>query len=480
VKTLFLNPPSFKGFDGGAGSRYQARREITSFWYPTWLAHAAALVPGSRLLDCPPHQITLEQCLQIAKDYDLVVIFTSAPTFTNDCKVAQAIKQLNPAVQIGMVGPHVTVLAEDALKAEPAIDWVARGEFDLTCKEVAEGAPLPQVRGLSYRTPNGQIVHNPPRALIEDLDSLPWVVDVYKRDLDIKRYYIGYLEHPYISIYTGRGCPAQCIFCLWPQTMTGHKYRTRSPENVTAEIAHAKKLFPEVKEFFFDDDTFTINQKRACEIARLLAPLGVTWSCSSRVTVSYETLKVLRECGLRCVMVGFESGNQEILNRAKKGITLQQAREFVKNCHSLGIKVHGTFMLGLPGETPETIQQTIQFAKELDVFTIQVSLATPYPGTEFYRLAMENGWLVKSNSDALVEPVGFQDAVLEYPTISRNELFDAVERFYKEYYFRPRPILRIFKTMLQDSRVFLRRLREGCEFLSSMWLRRKAHQNTEH
>lgn len=476
VSALFLNPPSFDGFDGAAGSRYQARREITSFWYPTWLAQLAALVPGSRLLDCPPHGISLAECIRIAREYEHVVIYSSTPSFRNDCKVAEAIKQQKPSTCIGFVGPHVAVLPEETLRACAAIDWVGRKEFDYTCKEVVEGRPLGDVKGLSYKK-DGRVIHNPEREPIENMDALPWVVDVYKRDLEIERYIIGYLEHPYLSLYTGRGCPAQCIFCLWPQTIGGHKYRTRSPENVVAEIAHAKELFPQVKEFFFDDDTFTINQARAREIAVRLKPLGVTWSASSRANLSYETLKVLKDCGLRLLMVGYESGNQQILDRAKKGITLEQARQFTRYCHELGIKIHGTFIIGLPGETPQTIEQTIRFAQQLDVFSIQVSLAAPYPGTELYEMAKQNNWLVNTQEAALVEGHGFQQAVLQYPEITKEQLFDAVERFYYRYYFRPKPILRILKTMLEDKDVCIRRLREGYEFFRSM-AQRKSDLNS--
>lgn len=250
MKTLFLNPPSYDGFDGGAGSRYQARREIRSFWYPTWLAQPAALVPDSRLLDCPPHDIDLETCLAEARGYDHVVIHTSTPSLRNDAKVAEAIKQQKPSTCIGFVGAHAAVLPTETLKVSPAIDWVGRKEFDYTCKEVAEGRPLGEVLGLSYWR-DGKVVHNPERELIPDMDVLPWVVDVYKRDLEVEKYSIGYLKEPYLSLYTGRGCPAQCTFCLWPQTIGGHKYRVRSPENVAAEMAHAKRLFPQVEEFFF-------------------------------------------------------------------------------------------------------------------------------------------------------------------------------------------------------------------------------------
>lgn len=467
MKTLFLNPPSFEGFDGGAGSRYQARREIRSFWYPTWLAQPAALVPNSKLLDCPPHDIGVEACLAEAAQYDYVIIHTSTPSLRNDCKVAEAIKAQKAATVIGFVGAHAAVLPAETLKASPVIDWVGRKEFDYTCKEVAEGRPLAEIKGLSFRQ-DGKLIHNPERELIPDMDALPWVTDVYKRDLTVEKYSIGYLKEPYLSFYTGRGCPAQCIFCLWPQTIGGHKYRVRSPGNVAGEMAHAQKLFPQVQEFFFDDDTFTANLPRAREIAKLLKPLGLIWSCNSRANVNYETLKLMKECGLRLLLVGYESGNQEILNRIKKGITLDEARQFTKHCRELGIVIHGTFILGLPVETKETIEETIRFAIELDVFSIQVSLAAPYPGTELFELARQNGWYAKQDKTAIVHQDGIQESTLEYPGLSKEEIFEAVERFYRRFYFRPRPILRIIKTMLQDKDVCVRRLREGYEFFKFM------------
>lgn len=466
-KTLFLSPPSFAGFDGGAGSRYQAKREIRSFWYPTWLAQPAALVPNSKLMDCPPHDIDVKACLAEAKNFDHVIINTSTPSLKNDCKVAEAIKAQWPATTIGFIGAHAAVLPTETLKASRAIDWVGRKEFDFTCKEVAEDRPLSEVDGLSYWK-DGKIAHNKERALIHDMDALPWVTDVYKRDLEIEKYTIGYLKDPYLSLYTGRGCPAQCTFCLWPQTIGGHKYRVRSPENVAAEMTHAKKLFPQVQEFFFDDDTFTANLPRAREIAQKLKPLGMTWSCNSRANVNYETIKLMKDCGLRLFLVGYESGNQEILNRIKKGITIEEARQFTKACKELGVIIHGTFILGLPVETKETIEQTIRYAMDLDVFSIQVSLAAPYPGTELYEMARQNGWFAKKDKTDLVEDDGLQQSTLEYPGLSKEEIFESVDRFYRQYYLRPKPILRIIKTMLADKDVCVRRLREGWEFFRTL------------
>ncbi|AFW00309.1 hopanoid biosynthesis associated radical SAM protein HpnJ [Gluconobacter oxydans] len=463
MRTLFLQPPSFDGFDGGAGSRYQAKREIKSFWFPTWLAQPAALVPGSRLIDAPPAKMGMDPILEDVKNRDLVVMHTSTPSFASDVRVAQMIKDANPKIMIGMVGAKVAVQPEESMKQGGPIDFVARNEFDFTIKEIAEGKPLAEVDGITWRNAEGEIIANKDRAMIEDMDSLPFVTEVYKRDLNINDYFIGYLKHPYISIYTGRGCKSRCTFCLWPQTVGGHRYRTRSPEHVAAEIRLAKQYFPEVQEFMFDDDTFTDDLPRAEAIAREMGKLGVTWSCNAKANVPYETLKVMKENGLRLLLVGYESGNQQILHNIKKGMRVEVAKEFTKNCHKLGIKIHGTFIVGLPGETKETIQETIAFAKEINPHTLQVSLAAPYPGTALHKQATENGWL---NVDAaeLIDENGVQIAPLHYPHLSHTEIFESVEEFYRKFYFRGSKIASILNEMIRSPQMMKRRLREGVEF----------------
>ena len=468
-RTLFLNPPSFSGFDGGAGARYQARREIKSFWYPTWLAQPAALIPNSKLIDAPADDLTLEEVLQRAKGFELCVFHTSTPSFDNDCKVASALKAQNPEMLIGFVGAHVAVLPEESLRLCSLIDFVAREEFDYTLLEVAQGKPFSEIAGLSYRQ-DGEIRHNQDRQLIAEMDALPSVIDVYKRDLTIENYYIGYLKHPYLSLYTGRGCPARCTFCLWPQTVGGHVYRTRSAQSVVAELVRAKKLFPQVKEFFFDDDTFTADLPRAAEIAKGLGKAGIMWSCNSRANVPYDYLKIFKENGLRLLLVGYESGNQQILNNIKKGIRLDIAKEFTRDCRKLGILIHGTFILGLPGETKQTIEESIKFACTLDVETIQVSLAAAYPGTELYRQAMSNKWY---DEKTLVRNDGTQASAIQYAHLSAAAIEAGVKRFYSKFYARPSPILRMLVNMAKDPQERRRRLREGKEFLDYLRGRQK-------
>ena len=463
MKTLFLQPPSFDGFDGGAGSRYQAKREIKSFWFPTWLAQPAALVPDSTLIDAPPARLTMADVLPHAKRNDLLIIHTSTPSFANDVKVAEAFKAENPLLMIGFIGAKVAVQPEESLARAKVIDFVAGNEFDFTIKEIAEGKPLAQVDGIMYRNSTGELIKNPDRAILHDMDQLPFVTDVYAKHLRIEDYFIGYLLHPYVSIYTGRGCKSRCTFCLWPQTVGGHTYRTRSVENVVEEIRQAKARFPEVKEFMFDDDTFTDNLPRAEAIAKELGKLGITWSCNAKANVPYKSLKVFKENGLRLLLVGYESGNQQILYNIKKGMRIEVAKQFTKDCHALGIKIHGTFIVGLPGENQDTLKETIEFAKEINPHTIQVSLAAPYPGTFLYDQAVREGWLDVEHAE-LIDDHGVQIAPLHYPHLSHTEIHASVETFYRAFYFRRSKIFSILNEMIRSPQMMKRRLREGVEF----------------
>ena len=467
LKTLFLNPPSFENFDGGASSRWPATREIESYWYPVWLTYPAGLLEGSRLLDAPPHHVSAEETIKICKDYEFLVLFTSTVGWEGDQRLAEAIKEANPSIRIAFVGPPVTTDPDRALNECSVLDFICRREFDHSIVEYANGKPRNEILGISYKE-NGKILHNPDRPQVEDLDAMPWATKIYKRDLDVTKYNVPFLLHPYIALYSTRGCPAQCTFCLWPQTLSGHAWRKRSTDDVAAELKWAKENFPHVKEFFFDDDTFTANLPRAREIAKKLAPLGLTWSCNSRANLDYDTIKSFKDSGLRLFLVGYESGNEDILTRIKKGVTMEEMRRFTKACHDAGVIIHGTFILGLPVETQQSIENTIRFAQELDVFSIQVSLAAPYPGTELFEMARQNSWFTKKDKTDLVENDGFQQSALEYPGLSKEEIFEAVDRFYRAYYLRPKPILRIIKTMLEDKDVFVRRCREGYEFFKSL------------
>lgn len=460
MKTLLLNPPSFEKFDGGAGSRWPARREITSYWYPVWLAYPAGMIKESRLLDAPPHGVTPEETIRIAREYDFVVVFTSTPGFNNDVRLAEMIKDAHPTVKIAFVGPPVSVQPEESLQASPVIDFVVRKEFDHAVVEFASGKALPDILGVSYRQ-DGRIVHNDERPLFTDLDSLPMVVDIYKRDLDITRYNVPFLRHPFIAFYTGRGCPARCSYCLWPQTFSGHKYRPRAAESVAAEVRHALELFPNLKEIFFDDDTFSWDKARVLDICEKLKPIHFTWSCTCRVNADYDMLKAMKDAGCRLLIVGFESGDATILKNVRKGASPELARSFMKIVKSLGLAVHGDFIIGLPGETRETIKTTMQFAEDLDCETIQVSIAHPFPGTDFEVWLRDRGYMTE---DEMFDELGHQLPNFEYPGLTRQEIVQAVEDFYGRYYFRPKVAFRIVRRALFDKDERNRLYKEAKEY----------------
>ena len=469
MRTLFLNPPSFEGFDGGASSRWPASREIESYWYPVWLCYPAGMLPDSKVVDAPPHKISIEQTVEMARDFELLVLYTSTPGFHVDARMAAMMKDSNPKLQVAFVGPPVTTEPEKTLLNNKAIDFVVRREFDYQIADYAKGKPIGELPGVSFRK-NGGVVNNPEGPAIENLDELPWVTRVYKRDLDITRYNVPFLLNPYISFYTTRGCPAQCSFCLWPQTHSGHRWRLRSTADIVNECRYVLENFPGLKEIFFDDDTFNYRKARTIELCAELKKLKFTWSCTSRVTTDYETLKAMKEAGCRLLIVGYESGDEQILRNMKKGATIDMARRFTENCHKLGLVIHGDFIVGMPGETRDTLRKTIDFAKRLDVETIQVSIAHAYPGTEFYQFAQKNNLVQIDMADG----EGHQLPNVIYPGIlDRAELIDWVERFYGEYYFRPKAAWRIVRKSLFDGHERKRLYKEAKDYLSLRAKRKK-------
>jgi hopanoid biosynthesis associated radical SAM protein HpnJ len=468
MRTLFLNPPSFEGFDGGAGSRWPASREIESYWYPVWLCYPAGMLEDSRVVDAPPHKISIDQCVAMASEYELLVLFTSTPGFHVDVKIAEMMKDVNSKLKVAFVGPPVTVEPDKAFQDTTAVDFIVRREFDHQIVNYAKGTPLADLPGVSYRK-NGGVVHNPEGAVIENLDELPWVTKTYKRDLDFRRYNVPFLLNPYISFYTSRGCPAMCTFCLWPQTHSGHRWRLRSSDDIAAEVKFTLENFPGLKEIFFDDDTFNYKKQRTIELCEKLRPLNFTWSCTSRVTTDYDTLKAMKEAGCRLMIVGYESGDEQILRNIKKGATVDAARRFTENAHKLGLVIHGDFIVGLPGETRESLRKSIDFAKTLDVETIQVSIGHAYPGTEFHDYAKKNDLFT---IESMTDESGHQLPNIVYPGLNRGELVEWVERFYDEYYFRPKTAWRVVSKAIAN-RDLPRLYKEAREYLALRSKRKK-------
>lgn len=287
------------------------------------------------------------------------------------------------------------------------------------------------------------------------------------------KYFDGGKLYPYIDVISGRGCPNRCIFCLWPQVMHGLEYRLRSPENVVDEMEYDIKLCPRVLkggEFFFEDDTFTVNRERTIRLCEEIMHrrLKVTFSVNARVdTADLEMFTIMKNAGCRELLVGFESGVEEILRKVNKNITIEQSYKFMETARNAGLQVHGCFVIGLPGETEVTAKETIEFALSLQCDTVQFSGAVPFPGTEFFKIAQNNKWLNTSVwSDWLQD--GEQKGVISYPDLAPDKVDYYVDQGLKKFYFRPGYIIKfLFST--KNSADLYRKLRGAMNFLNYLW-----------
>jgi len=446
MKVYLLNPPYFPHF--GRSARWQDTGRAGTLYYPIWLSYATALLEQeheTRLVDAPAWNWTKEDVIEDISKFepDLLVIDSSFPSLNNDIGVAKAIKNACPAVTTVLVGPPASQYAASILE-HAAIDIVARWEYDFTLKALArtleEQGDLSSVDGISYRI-NGEIVHNPDRAFSTsaDLDTIPFVSKVYQKHLHIEDYFLGQSLYPEVQIFTGRGCPNQCTFCAWPQTLTGRKYRVRSLPSVLDELTWIEANL-NVKEVFFEDDTFTISKERVLEFCKGYQERGlsVAWSCNARAnTLDLETMQAMKKANCRLLIAGYESGVDSILQAIKKGITTDQIRQFAKNARKAGLLVHGDIIIGLPGETKETIEQTRRLIWEVKPDILQVAVASPFPGTEFYNWCRESGYLLTDDPNEYLDDSGHQKAIISYPALSNEEMVHAANEILREYYLSP-------------------------------------------
>jgi radical SAM superfamily enzyme YgiQ (UPF0313 family) len=274
---------------------------------------------------------------------------------------------------------------------------------------------------------------------IENLDNIPYAAEFIKDYLDINDYFFAAATHPSIQIFTGRGCPFSCNFCVYPQTMFGHKYRARSAANVVGEFRYIVDNFPHIKEIVIEDDTFTTNKDRVFEICNLLIeekiPKRIKWLCNTRVTVDFETMEIMKKAGCRLIIPGIESGNQQILDNIKKGTKREQFETYVKNAKRAGLLIHACYMVGNQGETFETMQDTLDLALKLNTDTAQFFPLIPYPGTEAYVWARKNGY-INVDFDQYCKEDGTHNSVLNLPGLSAEDMINFCDAARRKYYFR--------------------------------------------
>mgnify|MGYP006286218125 CR=1 FL=1 len=448
MNVVLLNPPFHPRYSRSQRSPAVIKSGV--IYYPIWLAYATGVLEQSgfdaQLVDAPAAGHSLPAVLDLveASRPRLVVIDTSTPSIHNDVDVARAIKGQVPEAFVLLVGPHVSALPEASLRMDATVDGVARGEYDHTVRDLAQqlagGGDLKAVLGLSYRTGDGAVVHNPDRPPIEDLDALPFASQVYRRHLRIEDYFYSIARYPEVAIVTGRGCPHRCTYCLWPQTLTGHRYRRRSPSNVADEFDFIARELPQVREVFIEDDTLTVDQGYATALADELIRRGnrLPFTANSRADVSLETLRRLKEAGLRLLCVGFESGDQRLLDRMEKRVQVEDFHRFREDARRAGVLVHGCFMAGVPGETRESLEKTLALAKDLNPDTAQFFPLMVYPGTEAYEWAEEEGVLITEDFREWLTPEGLHRTVIHQPPFTPEEIVAWCDDARRSFYLRPR------------------------------------------
>jgi len=482
MKIWVLNPPFLSKF-----SRSQRSPAVTksgTLYFPLWLAYATGVLEQAghevTLTDAPARGLTDADIMDMGKRLrpELIVMDTSTPSIQYDIQTAGALKEIIPETLIVFVGTHVSALPEETLSASEAVDAVARREYEYTLRDLAEvlkkehgrgGEAFSDIDGLSYRK-EGIVTHNQDRPFIKNLDELPWVSRVYAKHLQISDYFNPNALYPMVTLITSRGCPFLCRFCVYPQTMTGRKYRLRSVEDVIEEIRFVHKTFPEVKSIFFEDDTLTVNKSRLIALSEALikSDVRIPFVANSRIDLDLETMKLMKAAGCRQLCVGFESGNQAILNEIRKGIKIEWMEAFMENARKAGILIHGCFMIGFPGETHQTVEQTIALALQLNPDTVQFYPVMVYPGTEAYLDYLNKGWITATDFREWLTPSGLHNCVIRNDFFAPADLVKLCDEARRRFYLRPRYIAYKLQQMVLHPSLALRTVKAARTFFKHL------------
>ena len=455
MRVTFLNPPYFPMFS--RESRSPCVTKSSTLYWPMFLSYAAGTVEADgnqiQLVDSPAMDLDLEKTVAKIREFppELIIATTSTPSIINDLSVIKTLKVMFN-VPTAIMGTHATAEPLESLQMEPNLDYVIIGEADYTARNLVrllrgEIAKPSDIAGLAYRTPDGGIDFQPEGPKIANLDEIPWVSKTYYKYLFscYKRYFYGANLNPIIVILSGRGCPNRCSYCVIPQTLNGHVFRMRSPKDVVDELEYIKSHFEDLGEVFFEDDTFTANHNHVKEICEeiLRRKLKITWSCNARADVPLELLKLMHKAGGREMCVGFESASPEVLQNIHKGIkNTDKAVQFMKDSRKAGFLVHGCFMVGNPGDTPETLRMTLDYAKKLNPNTAQFYPIMAYPGTEAYKEALQSGALECRDYSQWLDKDGFHRTTIHRGNLSSQDLVDFCDKARREFYLRPSYILR--------------------------------------
>ncbi len=359
--------------------------------------------------------------------FDIVGITAMTPTINNALNIARSLKRYNPSLTIILGGAHATLLPSETLKASEDIDIVVTGEGDVAFSEILSGNMKGDIRGIYHS--KGEI----------DMDDLPYLAYHLLPWQEYRPHPPHGRELPWLPMITSRGCPYHCSYCS--KAVFGNKFRSQSPKRVVDEIAYYQRRFG-VKEITFYDDVFTLDMKRADGIAEEILRRGIklSWTCETRADlVNRELLSFMKKAGCYSVSYGIESASQDIMDVIDKRISVEKSEEAVRLTREVGMQTIGYFMIGSPNETPETIRETIEFAKRLKLDYAQFAVTVPFPNTKLFEYYRDGKEKVDIPWDSFVyADIGNKTTpVFESPMLSRDDIQNWVSRAYKEFYLRP-------------------------------------------
>ena len=458
MNIAFINPPFHPKYS--RGSRSPAVTKSGTVYYPIWLALAAGVAEqrgnAITLIDAPAEIITVHDTIERLRAFkpDLAIVETSTGSITSDINFVSELKREFPSIFSCLVGNHATALHEEILNQYPVADAVARNEYEETVAELAEvlhvGKPLGSVTSLTWR--DGTSVRaNAPRPANQKLDDMPFASEIFKRFCKSHDYFFAAGRYPQMMVYTGRGCPYLCTYCVYPQNFYGHTYVHRSPKSIADEFKYIEKNFPEVVEVTIEDDTFTVFKKHTIEVCKLLIEQNnsLTWTCNVRADLDEETMRWMKKANCRLVIVGFESGSNEILKLMKKGISVEQFKA-AENAKKTGLLIHACYMMGNRGETLETMYETLTLAKKLNTDTAQFFPLMIYPGTEAYEWAKKENLIAAKSFDDWLTPDGLHNTVVRTHDLTAQEIVDFCNYARREYYLRPAYIFMKLRSVLTN------------------------------
>ncbi len=462
MRILLLSPPYLPDY------MRNARCDFTSLsasqWYPIWLGYAGAWLEKCghevKLVDAPTAGLDHAATERIVMEWrpDMLVVYTGQKSRANDVELADLLTEKLSCISV-LVGPYFSARSVGTLEQAGAVSYGIEGEFDHPLAELADGTQPARIRNLLYRR-GDTIVRNGLREYLTtgQLDEIPFVTRFFKKHLDIYDYKTISEFHPFLDLMSGRGCKwGQCTFCLWVHTFVkGKTYNYRSVENLIEEFTYIERDLPEVRAVMIQDDMIT--DERAVELSRLKIDrnIKISWSCYARSNLSYETMALMKRANCRNLHVGYETGDPKILKNIRKGVTLDIMERFTRNAKRAGLRIHGDFAIGFPGETARTVQRTIRWAKRLDPHTAQFQLANVLEGTPFYDICSKNGWLNEEG-----EP--------DYPDFSNSQIRAAAQQAYRSFYLSPRWAMRCLRHPYEN---FLSRFKTMSVALPAMVWRR--------